>query len=154
MRKLKRLSREVIVAGFPELLDREVRVVWREINESEDANLTCEIIKGGKLEIKVDKGLMQMPENALKGGLAHEFAHAIKDIKKPKLLYEIEGRIYENLKRYKGLVEKETDLLTIKRGFGRNLLEFAKYCEDFLGGYDPLNYTPQELEALVSQHNQ
>jgi len=140
---------EVIKNAFPELMKVDIKIDFELIKDA------CMEI--GELEdeghyIEVDTSLMIIHDDdeneILKGGIAHELSHIIR---KPKGVFNIwiEKLLYKMSSRYRELDERNTDLITILRGYGNELLKFLKYCEQDYSRYEEDGLSQIEIKALL-----
>ena len=97
-----------------------------------------------------------LPEDAVKGLIAHEFSHQVSFIKRSymgRLLYIWS---YPFSKTKKRLVEKEADEITIERGFAREIVLMRKYkfdCENEKQRKESkeVYLSVEELERLIEE---
>lgn len=127
MSELEEIRDEIIRKAFPELLDEDIRIEYKHL---EDAFISSgELIPEG-FYIEVDNSLQDAPREVKEGGVAHDLAHCVvakylsfKESLGDKIAYRISPR-------YKVLDERNTDLMVLIRGYGRQLLAFMKYSEE------------------------
>ena len=126
MNDLALLRDQVIQKGFPELLDEDIQVEYKHL---EDALLEYGTLDPEGFFIEVDESLIDAPQQVLKGGFAHEFSHMLVEKRSTKRTISRDMLAYRMSKRYKTLDERNTDLEVILRGYGKDLLVFLEYAE-------------------------
>jgi hypothetical protein len=128
----------IALAGYPELKEIQIEFVFANSNTPCSSkprgldvfkdpadrlyyiNITKQI-KKGREEI-LPKNL---PLNMMVGLLAHELAHIVDYLGKGSLNTIITGVLYP-LPPYKEKLEKKIDTITVQRGFGHQLKDFAE----------------------------
>lgn len=131
LNNLREILDDVIKRAFPELLSEDIKIEYKKLK---DAMLEYGMLSSEGAYIEVDKSLKEAPVNVIQGGMAHELAHILIDLKIGKRKSLNDKLAYRISKRYKTLDERNTDLEVILRGFGSELCEFLIYCEK--EGYD------------------
>lgn len=153
--ELRGIKDEIIKSAFPELMDSDIAIEFVDIKDS--------FMQVGELEdeghfIEVDESLIKIrgdreEVNVLKGGIAHELAHIIKE---PKGLLNkwIEKFLYRVSWKFKELDERNTDFTVVLRGYGKELLKFLEYCEKDHSRYreDGLSQIELEILSLLFRH--
>lgn len=147
MNELKVIRDSVIKTGFPELMDEDIHI---EYSSLEDALLVYGELTEEGFYIEVDASLKNVSEAIVEGGIAHELSHILIDRsqKEKSILDRIAYSISPN---YRVLDERNTDLLTIIRGFGPQLLSFLKYSEkEGYPHYKEDGLSIREMEQILS----
>jgi hypothetical protein len=124
---LAKIRDRVIKKGFPELMNDDIQI---EYSALDDALFEYGELSEEGFYIEVDTSLKDAPEEVIEGGLAHELSHILTDKKEDKNLTLRDKLAYKFSLRYRGLDERNTDLLVIIRSFGNQLLAFLKYAEE------------------------
>jgi hypothetical protein len=126
MNDLAQLRDLVIRKGFPELLDEDIQVEYKHL---EDALLEYGTLDPEGFFIEVDDSLTDAPRQVLIGGFAHEFSHILVEKRSSRRVVSRDILAYRMSKRYKTLDERNTDLEVLLRGYGEDLLAFLEYSE-------------------------
>jgi hypothetical protein len=97
-----------------------------------------------------------LPEDAVKGLIAHEFSHQVSFLRRSYMGRFLYIWSYPFSKTKKRLVEKEADEITIERGFAREMLLMRKYkfnCENekHLEESKQVYLSVEELERLIDE---
>jgi hypothetical protein len=119
---LEDIRDEIIQEGFPELMDEDVQIAYENIDDALCAY--GELTEEGYY-IDVDISLRDAPRRVIEGGVAHELSHILTD----RDAGTEDTEAYRLSKRYRILDERNTDVLTILRGYGPQLLAFLEYSE-------------------------
>ena len=112
--------------------------------------LECQQKKAQQFHIDVGKIMGFAPKSALRGGLSHELGHISVAVNHTMKWYKKDINLYDKNDHYAMLDERNTDLLAVTHGFGRDLLSFFRYCEKL--GYVRTSETGlsmKELQMLV-----
>lgn len=127
MNNLDELRDEVIKTGFPELMDEDIQVEYKSLDDAlfEYAGLT-----GEGFYIEVDDSLKDAPIEVMQGGFAHELSHILTDREQGRRMTLRDRLAYVISRKYKTLDERNTDLNVIIRGYGPQLLAFLEYSEE------------------------
>lgn len=99
------------------------------------------IILSNNINNNCEQLLCQIPYSALTGILGHELAHLLTYNNKSSIKLLFHGFKYLINKKE---IERETDMIAIKRGFGRDLMDYNKYI---------LNTNLVSKEYLENRHN-
>ena len=126
MHDLTAIVNGIVRTSFPELMDEDIQVTYAYIN---DAVMQSGAFKSEGFYIEVDTTVQDAPVEVLEGGLAHELSHLAEDRKESSFRRFRDSIAYRISPRYKRLVERDTDVETIMRGYGRQLIVFLQYCE-------------------------
>lgn len=151
MNDLAQIRDDVIKEGFPELMDVDVQIEWKKLQDAlmEYGGLTKE-----GYYIEVDESLRGCDDvEIIQGGLAHEFVHVIADIKmKTRAVIRRDRFARKISKEYRRLDERNTDLEVLVRGFGQRLLKFLRYAEEKgFPYYQEDGLSIREVEAIFAQ---
>jgi len=165
---------KVISERFPELSDLEIRIG---IEKNMDALLVYGELTESGYHITVDRSMKMATNHELYGGMAHELAHILIDEQKNFVSRIITDFIYELGMRYKKKDkksnpinrwlkrtlyrqcykfvtkdERNTDLLVVERGAGKELLAFFKFHDKHHDDYKPdEGLTLKELQQILYQ---
>ncbi len=149
MGKLRRLLDTVIIKGYIDLLDCDIQIEYKKLGDA--------LAEYGELDpegffLEVDETVKSASESVKKGVLASELSHIVKDVKTSSF-----GRIKDKFlhwasKRYRINDERDTDLTTVLRGFGRELFEAMKFAEEKgFPHYREDGLSLRELEVLINK---
>ncbi len=141
MTNLNKLLDEIICKGFPELIKLDISISWVKLNDAFLQTGTFLAHKGYFIE--VDHSLKNVNISILIGGLAHELSHVALNHHSSSI---IENLLYKLSKHYKTAIERTTDLETIIRGYGNDLLNFIKWSND---AYEQDGLSLRELKILT-----
>lgn len=90
------------------------------------------------------------------GIIAHEFAHILAYSKMSRLEMILCGGCYYSSPYFHKKIERETDLITIERGFGEQLYEFSDYvlnkssaCDAYKDFKKKFYYQPEEIRQAM-----
>src|SRR5689334_7951451 len=72
--------------------------------------------------IGVDNSLRHAPRRVLEGGLAHELAHIVHDLRRKPFQRARAYEYYRRIRAYRIHDERGTDVEVIRRGYGPQLL--------------------------------
>ncbi len=126
MENLDKCIRMIIDSGFPEL---SKTLITSSYSKMDYAYFEFSRNSRFSYHINVDKPLRKKKTEIIIGGLAHELSHISKEIKMNLIVSSIDGFLYNKFDWYEKLDERNTDLLAVSRGFGKELLEFLKYAD-------------------------
>ncbi len=125
MSRLDRIKHRMIKDSFPELIGVKGSVRYQRL--APDSWFTCDYFHHEEYFVRVDVALKSAPEGVIVGGLAHEFAHVLRDLNRGILLYWIDVGFYDLSSSYRYHEERATDMLAIQRGYVRELLVLARW---------------------------
>ena len=112
-----------MLPAFPELVGAKIGLNYAHL--ADGASFECGAYCDGNYWITVDTALSKAPRDAVIGGLAHELCHLILDKREtPK-----QSVLYKTSKSRRALVERNTDLAAVARGFCPQLLVLARFNE-------------------------
>lgn len=138
---------EYILTKFPELRSKDIQIEW---TESEESLLSVQELDPEGWIIEVDKDLENAKEAVIRGGIAHELCHILTDLKWKNSSRLLDRLLYKISRRYEILDERNTDLETILRGFGPELLAFMVESEKAgLDFHEEDGLSIRELKALL-----
>jgi len=126
MHDLTAIVNGIVRKGFPELMDEDIQVNYEPLA---DSVMQSGAFKSEGFYIEVDTTVQDAPVEVLEGGLAHELSHIAVDRNESLFRNFRHSIAYRISPRYKRLVERDTDMQTIMRGYGRQLIVFLQYCE-------------------------
>lgn len=145
---LAKIRDRVIKKGFPELMNDDIQIEYSNLNDA--------LFEYGELSeegfyVEVDTSLKNAPEEVIEGGLAHELSHILTDKKEQKNLNFRDRLAYKFSLNYRTLDERNTDLLVIIRGYGKQLSTFLKYAQEKgFPHYKEDGLSIREIETLLS----
>lgn len=151
MHDLAKIRDDVIKRGFLELISTDVQVEWRAL---EDALMEYGGLTEEGYYVEVDESLKGVDDKEIiEGGLAHEFAHIIADIRMQTRAVITRDRWARRIsKEYRRLDERNTDLEVLIRGFGMRLLKFLRYAEaEGYPYYKENGLSIREVESILTQ---
>lgn len=145
--RLQKLVDKLLVEGFPELRQHDITAEFKKG--------LSDIMSVGALEdegwyIEVDKELKKASDEVLIGGLAHELVHMVKDFNRSFL----EHLLYRFSNRFKEAIERDTDIETILRGYGDQLLAFTQHVGEDWSRYRTDGLAGREIEKILDQRIQ
>jgi hypothetical protein len=147
MNNLNRIINHILKKGFPELSNAIIFVGHRRLK---DAFFEYVTKSKGSYSINIDLSLKKANRNIIIGGLAHELSHILLEHKRNSMINQIDMLLYTLSSRYETWDERRTDLLTIKRGFGKELLAFLRYAERKREKYDEDDgLTAEEIRGIL-----
>ena len=126
MNNLIEITDSIITASFPELIDEDIQIEYTSID---DVVMQSGYLSPEGFYIEVDNNVQDAPVDVIEGGVAHELSHIAEYLKESRFHSMRNGIAYRISSRYKRLVERNTDVDTIMRGYGHQLLAFLQYCE-------------------------
>jgi len=148
--ELNNIKDEVIRNAFPELMEVDITALFVKID---DFVMQVDELKDKGWVIEVDDMLIMKEGNdeiidVLEGGIAHELAHIVG---KPRGLFNvwINEFLYKISWKFRELDERNTDLIVIIRGYGKELLRFLEYCKKEYSRYEEDGLSQIELKALL-----
>lgn len=150
-KKLEKLL-YIVLEKYPELKGYTFYIRYRSLS---DAYAQCVLISTRKVDIEVDIDLKDENDTLKIAAIASELSHVLKANILSLIPFDfgnfLEGFIYEISTTYRKYDEKQTDLETVRRGFGEELLELLKYDDedttDLKDESEGLSKT--ELEAIL-----
>jgi hypothetical protein len=151
MRELKQLLNETIRRGYPELLNYDIRIEYKDF---EDALGEFGELSPEGYHIEVDTSIRNADEKVKIGVIASELSHISQDIQF-SFWEKLKDRLLWKLSRnYRILDERNTDIITIVRGFGTELYEAMKFGEenDF-PYYKEDGLSLRELETITKKND-
>lgn len=145
MNNLQEILNSVKSNGFSDLHV----VISVEYVKSKDAYFSYERNER-KYHIEADKKMKKAPLEVVEGGLAHELAHIERDSKLGFFERREDIRKYNDSAEYRKEDERETDMLVIQKGYGKQLLEFIKYHNKRRRKYKKKDgLTKKEIKKLI-----
>lgn len=121
----------IVLQKYPELKKYTFSNI--RYNSLPDAHAEC-IICGRRVNIEIDTDLKDENDALKIAAIASELSHIIKhkilSVIPLDLGNYIEGLIYEMSTIYRNYDERQTDIETVKRGFGVELLALLKYDDE------------------------
>ena len=148
MNDLATIKDYVVGKGFPELADIVIHTDYRQIKDA-----YFDLTRNGRKDylIQVDTTLRHAPRSVVIGGIAHEIAHIVKEIKMNGLLVLIDRFLYD-FSWYETRDERNADLIVVQRGLGQKLLSFLRYANKRREEYTEADgLTVTELEKILSK---
>lgn len=137
MLNLEEIKDHVIETGYNELQQINIEISWHSVSGG--------LVTYGDLYIPQNNGfnhigyyiyihplLKKAGKAEIRGGIAHENVHLLRDIRQSRKQAEEEVRIYYHSKSYRIRDEICTDLEAINRGFGKEILALEIFREDSL----------------------
>jgi len=148
MPNLEIIKEKLIQKGFPELQNKKIVIEFNP--QFTDGLLEYDRLGENEYYIQINELLLQAPEEALEGGLAHEFAHILTELKMSLAASKLETIRYKFSRKYRALDERETDLLALLRGYGYHLFQLCQFSRS-LGRPETEDngLTMKELEHLL-----
>jgi hypothetical protein len=146
MNNLEEIRDYTIKKGFPELLAENITISYAHLK---DAFLICGDLKDEGYFIKVTPILKKAPKDVIIGGVAHELAHILDAQSRNKHEKATDAKLYRFSKTYRTMTERNTDLQTIIRDFGAELLAFMKYYEKTEPHYKEDGLSIREIQKLL-----
>lgn len=148
MVNLNRVLEKVRMRGFRDLDDTRIRIVH---DPKEEDYFALLMEDKNRYSLSVGKDVKIMPLEAVIGGIAHELSHVVIErgfSEVDTLAYHF---LYHNLESYRISIEAEADKLTIKRGFGKELLALARFDYNPNEPWNPLwGLNPERVRAMLS----
>ncbi len=139
---------EIIERGFPEVRPIIVEVSYKKLKE---AYFESDRSSRQKYELDVDVSLRHAPRKVIMGGMSHEIAHIVRDLRFNSLFLTLE-RALCNIKWYETWDERQTDILVVKRGLGKELLAFLQYADKRRENYTIQDgLTVRELKQMLKK---
>jgi hypothetical protein len=111
------ILRILVRRGFPELLGRTFHIRFGNYDDWMWYDLSAEAFVIG-----VDNSLAGAPRCVLEGGLAHELAHIVRDLRLAPFQRGLAYERYRVNRAYRVRDEQDTDRELIRRGYARQLL--------------------------------
>lgn len=147
--KIRQILENVIKKGYPELLSCDIQIEYENLD---DALAECQDLKPEGYNIKVDESLKPATASVKTGVLASELSHIIDELNASSLDKLKDGFLYKVSKSYRIKDERNTDVTTILRGFGKELLEVMRFAEENgFPYYREDGMSSRELEVLLSK---
>lgn len=143
----------IVMQKYPELKEYTFSIRY---NSLSDAYALCIInCRRRKVDIEIDIDLKNESDILKIAAIASEISHIIKE-KTLSLIplglgSYVEGLAYNMSTIYRNYDERQTDIETIRRGFGEELLELLKYCCEDLGNERgrPEGLSMTEIEEIL-----
>jgi len=143
--ELNEILDETIKRGYPELLEYNIKAEYKKID--------CwgtyeEIIQHGLngYVILINSRLKSTDKPVKMGLLASELSHIAQEVKMTPTQIKRDETLYTKIKRYRILDERNVDIITILRGFGKELYAFTEFVER--EGYPHKNESGLSLREL------
>lgn len=152
MSKLQQLL-ERTLEKYPELEKHKIFIKYEKL---EDAYAMSALRMFG-FDIRIDNSVKKLPDKIIIACIASELSHCVRDL---KLLKNPNGIINDRIKykldpNYMKNDERETDIETVKRGLGYELLALMEYEEsrgEDEDGEEDDGLTINELRQMLSNH--
>lgn len=145
--KLKILL-NVVLEKYPDLEDYNFSIKYNYLSDA----YAMYYIDGKQIDIEINYSLKDKDDRLKIAAIASEISHIIKEKKLSFIPLGlgnlIEGVAYDVSKIYRKYDERQTDIETVKRGFGKELLEFLKYMDE--NDEESEGLTIIDLESLLS----
>jgi hypothetical protein len=146
--ELSTLTLELIVKSFPDLVDMTIDTFIVPDKEIPDAYLQYSSMSSS-FYIDICETLASQNDKIVIGGIVHELCHIARD----RFGNWFEQFIYDHNLRYRRLVERNTDLDTIIRGYGKELLAYTEWHfsqvkrEELISEYEGITFI--ELQRII-----
>lgn len=118
---------QTVLQKYPELKKYSFAIKHSRLSDA-FAMLTME---DKKVVIEIDDDLRNEDESLTIAAIASEVSHVLREDKLSLIPLGLgnymEGWIYERSKIYRNYDKRQTDIETVRRGFGKQLLELLKY---------------------------
>jgi hypothetical protein len=135
---------EMIAKGFPDLKNEIIILDY--YTKRKGCFFEYSSSKDRIYGIDISETMENCPIIAFKGGLGHELSHIARE----KSATKAQERLYKQCKEYRALEERETDLETIIRGYGRELLEFSRFADKIRPYKKEYGLSAGEIEILLN----
>lgn len=148
MNNLSKIINDLVENHFPELKGIKIKATY--LKDWNEGIFEYGRIHDNEYEITVNTAMKTAPVPVLKGGLAHEICHIIGDANLRGIRSFVDDLLYRYFRNYRSMVERNTDLMVIERGLGRELLDLLYYRMKIgLPEYDDNGLTTAELTNLL-----
>ncbi len=142
---------KIVNDGFPELKNITITAKYKKLKNS---FMQVEYESETEYIIQIDTSLEGVNKDIMLGGIAHEIAHVFRNVCSNFLGTIISGVMYRISSKYRTRDERETDLLVVERGFGKQLLAFLKYNDKYYYAYTESDgLTVKELKKILAKNN-
>ncbi|MBI2508319.1 hypothetical protein HYV89_05195 [Candidatus Woesearchaeota archaeon] len=151
MYNLDDIKEEVIEKGFNELKQVRIDIGWHPVNSGFMTYGDLDMPRKRSYYIHVHPYLKKAEKQVIRGGVAHENSHIIKDMRLTRQEAEMDVKRYYLSKAYHVRDEICTDLDVINRGFGYELLafEFFRETNAYDNGYGMSSTKIRQIIAIV-----
>ena len=140
---------EVIRRGFPELAAVDIDARYMILDDAYG-----EFTRHSRRSylVEIDTSLRKAKSGVLLGVMSHELAHITREISMGQIHSFFDKFLWNHVKKYQTRDERNTDLLVVERGLGRELLDFLKYADKRREAYtSEEGLTVKELEDLLKR---
>jgi len=142
----KDLVLDLISTSFPTLKNRPVLFKDAELDEIAG----CELTDTGLEIILNEEDFAQMSSQAAIGVIVHELCHLESDLAESHFKKWLRTRFPRLFSVDVAKMERDTDIMVIEKGFGKDLLAFQEYHDSIYEPYDESDgLTLKEIQAMV-----
>ena len=138
------LKNDIVKKSFPELKEQKIFIRYKKMS---DAYFLYDDESKPTYNIFVSTDIKRHPPIIVVGGIAHELCHIVSDLNMSKYMSEKDEELYKRNPQYRKLDERNTDLQTILRGYGKEL--YALNSLRRIKGMANGGLTPKEIEQLI-----
>jgi hypothetical protein len=140
------LAKEMIAASFPSLRDKAIKV---KMVNTDDYVMAVRLGKTIRLWVSKEDA-KRMGRNAITGVLAHELCHAEEDLQQGTLGNPSFSAGCDSIPWLETASERRIDAAVIRKGYGRQLLAFQKYHDQYYEPYQSTDgMTVKEIKAAL-----
>jgi hypothetical protein len=126
MNRLKHLLGKVL-AKYPDLLDHSFHIEYASLSGAFATNAYIAPVK--EVKIQINRSVARASDSVLKGLIASEVSHIVRDRRLTALGVLIDRVKCEFSTAHRERDELATDYITVERGLGVELLAFLEYDE-------------------------
>jgi hypothetical protein len=152
MNELENLLKQVL-REYPELKDYTISVKYSSLPDAYSEYTLWPVRK--RVLIEVDYTLRNKGKSLKRAAVASELSHVIKDKKLSRFgpLVFLERWLYDLSQKYRQKDEKQADLVTVSRGFGRDLLSlmYERQRGEDEEGKTHEGLTVEELKEILNK---
>lgn len=141
--KPEQIMKQMLMKGFPDLLKESITLNY--YRKRKDCFFEYASFADKTYSIDISDIMKNCPIAVFKGGLGHELSH----IARARTENKTQLRLYKKYREYRTLEERETDLETIIRGYGKELMEFLRFIETIRPYKKDSGLSATEAEMLV-----
>lgn len=134
----------MIRTSFPELEEQKIIIGYKNMG---NAYFLFETNQAPLYKIFVNNDVKRHPLEIARGGIAHELCHFVNRLNLSEYMRKKDEELYRKNPLYRKLDERNTDLQTILRGYGKELLALnsLKRVSSMADG----GLTPEEIKKLL-----
>ena len=141
----EKIMEGMIKKGFPDLYKESITLKY--YMKRKNCFMDYSLYSDKSYSIGISEIMKNCSVAVFKGGLGHELSHIARERTETKT----QDRLYKKYKEYRLLEERDTDLETIIRGYGKELLKFVEFTDKIKAYTKEAGLSAREVRNLLKK---